>query len=213
MNTDELLENSYELRSLFIKDLTKIITNIKDKSLLSNIYSLYYHYLEEIIDDDYKELFSSYYTSIQVLEKFPRGKIKANKFLLVLIYEMICNISNAYVSLMYEYGHEDAKTFFLGFNIYESKMDLDCLKEECKKAPNDLEILELVDCYNEEDLQYILNKDYLDMYIFTELSNYEGPTSLMLFYERFIFLVKQIDFLKNEPIYKFIIKLLKEIKQ
>ena len=214
MNEQELLLNSYTIRSKFINDLTNIITNIKDKSLLPSLYELYYSYLDQMLDPEYKNLFDSYYESISKIKKFPRNKNLANKYLFTLIYEMVTNINNAYLSLMYEYGHEDAGLFFSGYTIYESELDIGAIKDDliCN-APNDLEIVELLDSYNEDELNYLIERKYIDIYLLSELSNYVSPFSSVIFYERFILIFKQIKNFKDEPIYNFIIKVLKQIKQ
>lgn len=214
MNEQELLLNSYIIRSKFINDLTNITTNIKDKSLLPSLYELYYSYLNQMLDPEYKNLFDSYYESISKIKKFPRKRILANKYLFTLIYEMVTNINNAYLSLMYEYGHEDTNLFFSGYTIYETDLDIETIKQDLlNNSPNDLEIVELLDSYNPDELNYLQERKYIDIYLLSELSNYVSTFSAVVFYERFISIFKQIKNFKEEPIYQFVIKILKQIKQ
>ena len=214
MNIDELLEYSYQIRSKFLNEISENIENLHKKGFIKTIYQIYNNHMQDLIADDEIEFYADYFDSLYQIKRLSFiNRTKAYKRFLALLFQMTANLHNAAISKAWKHGNPNTDSFFSGFDIYECQMEITEAKDFLmNNFPNDIDLLELLDTNDEDELTFILEKQYLDVYIVQRLAMYRSIYSVKFLYDQLLFYRRVIKDFQNEPIYKLSINLFKTMK-
>ena len=122
-------------------------------------------------------------------------------------YLIFANITNAYIS----YLDDNTDNFFSNFDLYIEK-DVNKIMHAIKDFRNgdlfDNELLEFFHAIDPDDAKLIVKNDMIDIYFIQKLTHYKKYDELLLILEQ----VNILGNLKDDYIYKFIIKIFNLIK-
>lgn len=201
MTENDIFDNTYKLRTSFIKELIPLLGK---KIHYDKIIKLYQKYILclNLENNNYLDIF------IPNIKTLKHKKIKDNRTFLCFIYDLVANIHNAYIFSLED--TVDTSKFFLGFSIYELE-NFDIIDKLIfsfrNKESYDIDLLELTSIYNEEDAQIIIEYKLIDIYLLQKISNYNSNNDLLD-------IIKQIYYIDdkyhdcNKNIIDLIIKLL-----
>lgn len=205
MSIEELQKKAYKIRAEFLKGLEKFL--FCKKINYQDILDYYHWYLENVIK--YNDCTSYYIHTTDKGFKLKNAKDKKLRMLFTLIYNMTANVQCTYIETNNDI---DISSFFSGFSIFEFQFDLlEAKKLILEKAPNDIDIVELVDIYDDDDYQMIASKKYLDVYLLALLSDIYGKMNYIHVINQMIYILKKDQDFKNSVIYNLLIKLFENI--
>lgn len=199
MTTNEILINAHNVRQAF---MNKIDLYIDNEVNYSKINELYINEIKKYTNDD-----SAYQVEIPKYYKLKKTSPKKLNQIFTYFYLIFANITNAYIS----YLDDNTDNFFSNFDLYVEK-DINKIMHAIKDFRNgdlfDNELLEFFHAADPDDAKLIVKNDMIDIYFIQKLTHYKKYYELLLILEQ----VTILGNLKDDYIYKFIIKIFNLIK-
>lgn len=199
MTTNEILINAHNVRQAF---MNKIVLYIDKVVNYAKINELYIKEIKKYTNDD-----SAYQVEIPKYYKLKKTSPKKLNQIFTYFYLIFANITNAYIS----YLDDNTDNFFSNFDLYIEK-DVNKIMHAIKDFRNgdlfDNELLEFFHAIDPDDAKLIVKNDMIDIYFIQKLTHYKKYDELLLILEQ----VNILGNLKDDYIYKFIIKIFNLIK-
>lgn len=199
MTTNEILINAHNVRQAFMNKIDLYIDKVVN---YAKINELYIKEIKKYTNDD-----SAYQVEIPKYYKLKKTSPKKLNQIFTYFYLIFANITNAYIS----YLDDNTDNFFLNFDLYIEK-DVNKIMHAIKDFRNgdlfDNELLEFFHAIDPDDAKLIVKNDMIDIYFIQKLTHYKKYDELLLILEQ----VNILGNLKDDYIYKFIIKIFNLIK-
>lgn len=199
MTTNEILINAHNVRQAFMNKIDLYIDKVVN---YAKINELYIKEIKKYTNDD-----SAYQVEIPKYYKLKKTSPKKLKQIFTYFYLIFANITNAYIS----YLDDNTDNFFSNFDLYIEK-DVNKIMHAIKDFRNgdlfDNELLEFFHAIDPDDAKLIVKNDMIDIYFIQKLTHYKKYDELLLILEQ----VNILGNLKDDYIYKFIIKIFNLIK-
>lgn len=199
MTTNEILINAHNVRQAFMNKIDLYIDKIVN---YAKINELYIKEIKKYTNDD-----SAYQVEIPKYYKLKKTSPKKLNQIFTYFYLIFANITNAYIS----YLDDNIDNFFSNFDLYIEK-DVNKIMHAIKDFRNgdlfDNELLEFFHAIDPDDAKLIVKNDMIDIYFIQKLTHYKKYDELLLILEQ----VNILGNLKDDYIYKFIIKIFNLIK-
>lgn len=198
MTTNEILINAHNVRQAFMNKIDLYIDKIVN---YAKINELYIKEIKKYTNDD-----SAYQVEIPKYYKLKKTSPKKLNQIFTYFYLIFANITNAYIS----YLDDNTDNFFSNFDLYIEK-DVNKIMHAIKDFRNgDLFDNELLEFFHaiDPDAKLIVKNDMIDIYFIQKLTHYKKYDELLLILEQ----VNILGNLKDDYIYKFIIKIFNLIK-
>lgn len=199
MTTNEILINAHNVRQAFMNKIDLYIDKVVN---YAKINELYIKEIKKYINDD-----SAYQVEIPKYYKLKKTSPKKLNQIFTYFYLIFANITNAYIS----YLDDNTDNFFSNFDLYIEK-DVNKIMHAIKDFRNgdlfDNELLEFFHAIDPDDAKLIVKNDMIDIYFIQKLTHYKKYYELLLILEQ----VNILGNLKDDYIYKFIIKIFNLIK-
>lgn len=199
MTTNEILINAHNVRQAFMNKIDLYIDKIVN---YAKINELYIKEIKKYTNDD-----SAYQVEIPKYYKLKKTSPKKLNQIFTYFYLIFANITNAYISYL-DYNTDN---FFSNFDLYIEK-DVNKIMHAIKDFRNgdlfDNELLEFFHAIDPDDAKLIVKNDMIDIYFIQKLTHYKKYDELLLILEQ----VNILGNLKDDYIYKFIIKIFNLIK-
>lgn len=199
MTTNEILINAHNVRQAFMNKIDLYIDKVVN---YAKINELYIKEIKKYTNDD-----SAYQVEIPKYYKLKKTSPKKLNQIFTYFYLIFANITNAYIS----YLDDNTDNFFSNFDLYIEK-DVNKIMHAIKDFRNgdlfDNELLEFFHAIDPDDAKLIVKNDMIDMYFIQKLTHYKKYDELLLILEQ----VNILGNLKDDYIYKFIIKIFNLIK-
>lgn len=199
MTTNEILINAHNVRQVFMNKIDLYIDKVVN---YAKINELYIKEIKKYTNDD-----SAYQVEIPKYYKFKKTSPKKLNQIFTYFYLIFANITNAYIS----YLDDNTDNFFSNFDLYIEK-DVNKIMHAIKDFRNgdlfDNELLEFFHAIDPDDAKLIVKNDMIDIYFIQKLTHYKKYDELLLILEQ----VNILGNLKDDYIYKFIIKIFNLIK-
>lgn len=199
MTTNEILINAHNVRQAFMNKIDLYIDKVVN---YAKINELYIKEIKKYTNDD-----SAYQVEIPKYYKLKKTSPKKLNQIFTYFYLIFANITNAYIS----YLDDNTDNFFSNFDLYIEK-DVNKIMHAIKDFRNgdlfDNELLEFFHAINPDDAKLIVKNDMIDIYFIRKLTHYKKYDELLLILEQ----VNILGNLKDDYIYKFIIKIFNLIK-
>ena len=199
MTTNEILINAHNVRQAFMNKIDLYIDKVVN---YAKINELYIKEIKKYTNDD-----SAYQVEIPKYYKLKKTSPKKLNQIFTYIYLIFANITNAYIS----YLDDNTDNFFSNFDLYIEK-DVNKIMHAIKDFRNgdlfDNELLEFFHAIDPDDAKLIVKNDMIDIYFIQKLTHYKKYDELLLILEQ----VNILGNLKDDYIYKFIIKIFNLIK-
>lgn len=199
MTTNEILINAHNVRQAFMNKIDLYIDKIVN---YAKINELYIKEIKKYTNDD-----SAYQVEIPKYYKLKKTSPKKLNQIFTYFYLIFANITNAYIS----YLDDNTDYFFSNFDLYIEK-DVNKIMHAIKDFRNgdlfDNELLEFFHAIDPDDAKLIVKNDMIDIYFIQKLTHYKKYDELLLILEQ----VNILGNLKDDYIYKFIIKIFNLIK-
>ena len=199
MTTNEILINAHNVRQAFMNKIDLYIDKVVN---YAKINELYIKEIKKYTNDD-----SAYQVEIPKYYKLKKTSPKKLNQIFTYFYLIFSNITNAYIS----YLDDNTDNFFSNFDLYIEK-DVNKIMHAIKDFRNgdlfDNELLEFFHAIDPDDAKLIVKNDMIDIYFIQKLTHYKKYDELLLILEQ----VNILGNLKDDYIYKFIIKIFNLIK-
>lgn len=199
MTTNEILINAHNVRQEFMNKIDLYIDKVVN---YAKINELYIKEIKKYTNDD-----SAYQVEIPKYYRLKKTSPKKLNQIFTYFYLIFANITNAYIS----YLDDNTDNFFSNFDLYVEK-DVNKIMHAIKDFRNgdlfDNELLEFFHAINPDDAKLIVKNDMIDIYFIQKLTHYKKYYELLLILEQ----VNILGNLKDDYIYKFIIKVFNLIK-
>ena len=199
MTTNEILINAHNVRQAFMNKIDLYIDKVVN---YAKINELYIKEIKKYTNDD-----SAYQVEIPKYYKLKKTSPKKLNQIFTYFYLIFANITNAYIS----YLDDNTDNFFSNFDLYIEK-DVNKIMHAIKDFRNgdlfDNELLEFFHAIDPDDAKLIVKNDMIDIYFIQKLTHYKKYGELLLILEQ----VNILGNLKDDYIYKFIIKIFNLIK-
>ncbi len=199
MTTNEILINAHNVRQAFMNKIDLYIDKVVN---YAKINELYIKEIKKYTNDD-----SAYQVEIPKYYKLKKTSPKKLNQIFTYFYLIFANITNAYIS----YLDDNTDNFFSNFDLYIEK-DVNKIMHAIKDFRNgdlfDNELLEFFHAIDPDDAKLIVKNDMIDIYFIQKLTHYKKYYELLLILEQ----VNILGNLKDDYIYKFIIKIFNLIK-
>ena len=199
MTTNEILINAHNVRQAFMNKIDLYIDKVVN---YAKINELYIKEIKKYTNDD-----SAYQVEIPKYYKLKKTSPKKLNQIFTYFYLIFANITNAYIS----YLDDNTDNFFSNFDLYIEK-DVNKIMHAIKDIRNgdlfDNELLEFFHAIDPDDAKLIVKNDMIDIYFIQKLTHYKKYDELLLILEQ----VNILGNLKDDYIYKFIIKIFNLIK-
>lgn len=199
MTTNEILINAHNVRQAFMNKIDLYIDKVVN---YAKINELYIKEIKKYTNDD-----SAYQVEIPKYYKLKETSPKKLNQIFTYFYLIFANITNAYIS----YLDDNTDNFFSNFDLYIEK-DVNKIMHAIKDFRNgdlfDNELLEFFHAIDHDDAKLIVKNDMIDIYFIQKLTHYKKYDELLLILEQ----VNILGNLKDDYIYKFIIKIFNLIK-
>lgn len=199
MTTNEILINVHNVRQAFMNKIDLYIDKVVN---YAKINELYIKEIKKYTNDD-----SAYQVEIPKYYKLKKTSPKKLNQIFTYFYLIFANITNAYIS----YLDDNTDNFFSNFDLYIEK-DVNKIMHAIKDFRNgdlfDNELLEFFHAIDPDDAKLIVKNDMIDIYFIQKLTHYKKYDELLLILEQ----VNILGNLKDDYIYKFIIKIFNLIK-
>lgn len=199
MTTNEILINAHNVRQAFMNKIDLYIDKVVN---YAKINELYIKEIKKYTNDD-----SAYQVEIPKYYKLKKTSPKKLNQIFTYFYLIFTNITNAYIS----YLDDNTDNFFSNFDLYIEK-DVNKIMHAIKDFRNgdlfDNELLEFFHAIDPDDAKLIVKNDMIDIYFIQKLTHYKKYDELLLILEQ----VNILGNLKDDYIYKFIIKIFNLIK-
>lgn len=199
MTTNEILINAHNVRQAFMNKIDLYIDKLVN---YAKINELYIKEIKKYTNDD-----SAYQVEIPKYYKLKKTSPKKLNQIFTYFYLIFVNITNAYIS----YLDDNTDNFFSNFDLYIEK-DVNKIMHAIKDFRNgdlfDNELLEFFHAIDPDDAKLIVKNDMIDIYFIQKLTHYKKYDELLLILEQ----VNILGNLKDDYIYKFIIKIFNLIK-
>lgn len=199
MTTNEILINAHNVRQAFMNKIDLYIDKVVN---YAKINELYIKEIKKYTNDD-----SAYQVEIPKYYKLKKTSPKKLNQIFTYFYLIFANITNAYIS----YLDDSTDNFFSNFDLYIEK-DVNKIMHAIKDFRNgdlfDNELLEFFHAIDPDDAKLIVKNDMIDIYFIQKLTHYKKYDELLLILEQ----VNILGNLKDDYIYKFIIKIFNLIK-
>lgn len=199
MTTNEILLNAHNVRQAFMNKIDLYIDKVVN---YAKINELYINEIKKYTNDD-----SAYQVEIPKYYKLKKTSPKKLNQIFTYFYLIFANITNAYIS----YLDDNTDNFFSNFDLYVEK-DVNKIMHAIKDFRNgdlfDNELLEFFHAIDPDDAKLIVKNDMIDIYFIQKLTHYKKYYELLLILEQ----VNILGNLKDDYIYKFIIKIFNLIK-
>lgn len=199
MATNEILINAHNVRQAFMNKIDLYIDKVVN---YAKINELYIKEIKKYTNDD-----SAYQVEIPKYYKLKKTSPKKLNQIFTYFYLIFANITNAYIS----YLDDNTDNFFSNFDLYIEK-DVNKIMHAIKDFRNgdlfDNELLEFFRAIDPDDAKLIVKNDMIDIYFIQKLTHYKKYDELLLILEQ----VNILGNLKDDYIYKFIIKIFNLIK-
>jgi len=199
MTTNEILINAHNVRQAFMNKIDFYIDKVVN---YAKINELYIKEIKKYTNDD-----SAYQVEIPKYYKLKKTSPKKLNQIFTYFYLIFANITNAYIS----YLDDNTDNFFSNFDLYIEK-DVNKIMHAIKDFRNgdlfDNELLEFFHAIDPDDAKLIVKNDMIDIYFIQKLTHYKKYDELLLILEQ----VNILGNLKDDYIYKFIIKIFNLIK-
>lgn len=199
MTTNEILINAHNVRQAFMNKIDLYIDKIVN---YAKINELYIKEIKKYTNDD-----SAYQVEIPKYYKLKKTSPKKLNQIFTYFYLIFANITNAYIS----YLDDNTDNFFSNFDLYIEKY-VNKIMHAIKDFRNgdlfDNELLEFFHAIDPDDAKLIVKNDMIDIYFIQKLTHYKKYDELLLILEQ----VNILGNLKDDYIYKFIIKIFNLIK-
>lgn len=199
MTTNEILINAHNVRQAFMNKIDLYIDKVVN---YAKINELYIKEIKKYTNDD-----SVYQVEIPKYYKLKKTSPKKLNQIFTYFYLIFANITNAYIS----YLDDNTDNFFSNFDLYIEK-DVNKIMHAIKDFRNgdlfDNELLEFFHAIDPDDAKLIVKNDMIDIYFIQKLTHYKKYDELLLILEQ----VNILGNLKDDYIYKFIIKIFNLIK-
>lgn len=199
MTTNEILINAHNVRQAFMNKIDLYIDKVVN---YAKINELYIKEIKKYTNDD-----SAYQVEIPKYYKLKKTSPKKLNQIFTYFYLIFANITNAYIS----YLDDNTDNFFSNFDLYIEK-DVNKIMHAIKDFRNgdlfDNELLEFFHTIDPDDAKLIVKNDMIDIYFIQKLTHYKKYDELLLILEQ----VNILGNLKDDYIYKFIIKIFNLIK-
>lgn len=199
MTTNEILINAHNVRQAFMNKIDLYIDKVVN---YAKINELYIKEIKKYTNDD-----SAYQVEIPKYYKLKKTSPKKLNQIFTYFYLIFANITNAYIS----YLDDNTDNFFSNFDLYIEK-DVNKIMHAIKDFINgdlfDNELLEFFHAIDPDDAKLIVKNDMIDIYFIQKLTHYKKYDELLLILEQ----VNILGNLKDDYIYKFIIKIFNLIK-
>lgn len=199
MTTNEILINAHNARQAFMNKIDLYIDKVVN---YAKINELYIKEIKKYTNDD-----SAYQVEIPKYYRLKKTSPKKLNQIFTYFYLIFANITNAYIS----YLDDNTDNFFSNFDLYVEK-DVNKIMHAIKDFRNgdlfDNELLEFFHAIDPDDAKLIVKNDMIDIYFIQKLTHYKKYYELLLILEQ----VNILGNLKDDYIYKFIIKVFNLIK-
>lgn len=199
MTTNEILINAHNVRQAFMNKIDLYIDKVVN---YAKINELYIKETKKYTNDD-----SAYQVEIPKYYKLKKTSPKKLNQIFTYFYLIFANITNAYIS----YLDDNTDNFFSNFDLYIEK-DVNKIMHAIKDFRNgdlfDNELLEFFHAIDPDDAKLIVKNDMIDIYFIQKLTHYKKYDELLIILEQ----VNILGNLKDDYIYKFIIKIFNLIK-
>ena len=199
MTTNEILINAHNVRQAFMNKIDLYIDKVVN---YAKINELYIKEIKKYTNDD-----SAYQVEIPKHYRLKKTSPKKLNQIFTYFYLIFANITNAYIS----YLDDNTDNFFSNFDLYIEK-DVNKIMHAIKDFRNgdlfDNELLEFFHAIDPDDAKLIVKNDMIDIYFIQKLTHYKKYDELLLILEQ----VNILGNLKDDYIYKFIIKIFNLIK-
>lgn len=199
MTTNEILINAHNVRQAFMNKIDLYIDKVVN---YAKINELYIKEIKKYANDD-----SAYQVEIPKYYRLKKTSSKKLNQIFTYFYLIFANITNAYIS----YLDDNTDNFFSNFDLYVEK-DVNKIMHAIKDFRNgdlfDNELLEFFHAIDPDDAKLIVKNDMIDIYFIQKLTHYKKYYELLLILEQ----VNILGNLKDDYIYKFIIKVFNLIK-
>lgn len=199
MTTNEILINAHNVRQAFMNKIDLYIDKVVN---YAKINELYITEIKKYTNDD-----SAYQVEIPKYYRLKKTSPKKLNQIFTYFYLIFANITNAYIS----YLDDNTDNFFSNFDLYIEK-DVNKIMHAIKDFRNgdlfDNELLEFFHAIDPDDAKLIVKNDMIDIYFIQKLTHYKKYYELLLILEQ----VNILGNLKDDYIYKFIIKIFNLIK-
>lgn len=199
MTTNEILINAHNVRQAFMNKIDLYIDKVVN---YAKINELYIKEIKKYTNDD-----SAYQVEIPKYYKLKKTSPKKLNQIFTYFYLIFANITNAYIS----YLDDNTDNFFSNFDLYIEK-DVNKIMHAIKDFRNgdlfDNELLEFFHAIDPDDAKLIVKNDMIDIYFIQKFTHYKKYDELLLILEQ----VNILGNLKDDYIYKFIIKIFNLIK-
>lgn len=199
MTANEILINAHNVRQAFMNKIDLYIDKVVN---YAKINELYIKEIKKYTNDD-----SAYQVEIPKYYKLKKTSPKKLNQIFTYFYLIFANITNAYIS----YLDDNTDNFFSNFDLYIEK-DVNKIMHAIKDFRNgdlfDNELLEFFHAIDPDDAKLIVKNDMIDIYFIQKLTHYKKYDELLLILEQ----VNILGNLKDDYIYKFIIKIFNLIK-
>ena len=199
MTANEILINAHNVRQAFMNKIDLYIDKVVN---YAKINELYIKEIKKYTNDD-----SAYQAEIPKYYKLKKTSPKKLNQIFTYFYLIFANITNAYIS----YLDDNTDNFFSNFDLYIEK-DVNKIMHAIKDFRNgdlfDNELLEFFHAIDPDDAKLIVKNDMIDIYFIQKLTHYKKYDELLLILEQ----VNILGNLKDDYIYKFIIKIFNLIK-
>lgn len=199
MTTNEILINAHNVRQAFMNKIDLYIDKVVN---YAKINELYIKEIKKYTNDD-----SAYQVEIPKYYRLKKTSPKKLNQIFTYFYLIFANITNAYIS----YLDDNTDNFFSNFDLYVEK-DVNKIMHAIKDFRNgdlfDNELLEFFHAIDSDDAKLIVKNDMIDIYFIQKLTHYKKYYELLLILEQ----VNILGNLKDDYIYKFIIKVFNLIK-
>lgn len=199
MTTNEILINAHNVRQAFMNKIDLYIDKVVN---YAKINELYIKEIKKYTNDD-----SAYQVEIPKYYKLKKTSPKKLNQIFTYFYLIFANITNAYIS----YLDDNTDNFFSNFDLYIEK-DVSKIMHAIKDFRNgdlfDNELLEFFHAIDPDDAKLIVKNDMIDIYFIQKLTHYKKYDELLIILEQ----VNILGNLKDDYIYKFIIKIFNLIK-
>ncbi len=199
MTTNEILINAHNVRQAFMNKIDLYIDKVVNYAKINELYT---KEIKKYTNDD-----SAYQVEIPKYYKLKKTSPKKLNQIFTYFYLIFANITNAYIS----YLDDNTDNFFSNFDLYIEK-DVNKIMHAIKDFRNgdlfDNELLEFFHAIDPDDAKLIVKNDMIDIYFIQKLTHYKKYDELLLILEQ----VNILGNLKDDYIYKFIIKIFNLIK-
>lgn len=199
MTTNEILINAHNVRQAFMNKIDLYIDKVVN---YAKINELYIKEIKKYTNDD-----SAYQVEIPKYYRLKKTSPKKLNQIFTYFYLIFANITNAYIS----YLDDNTDNFFSNFDLYVEK-DVNKIMHAIKDFRNgdlfDNELLEFFHAIDPDDAKLIIKNDMIDIYFIQKFTHYKKYYELLLILEQ----VNILGNLKDDYIYKFIIKIFNLIK-